>query len=128
MVRLTIKISSAFYVTYVPLPLVLLTTSDGFQHVHIAPEAFEVALKEFKNDIEFWQQALPGHLKGQLASVCIVLPVVYALSNVRPFQLSGARVLRINGADPFDAVNENANITGGYQALGTRQNSYGSFF
>ena len=33
-------------------------------------------------------------------------------------------MLRINGVDPFVAVNENAKITGGYQAFGTRQNSY----
>ena len=65
---------SALYVTYIPLPLVLLTTSDGSQHVHIAPEAFTVASNEFKDDVEFWQEALPGHLKGQLASVCLPLP------------------------------------------------------
>ena len=64
----------ALYVTYIPLPLVMLTTSDGSQHVHIAPEAFKVASNEFKGDIEFWQQALPGHLKGQLASVCVLPP------------------------------------------------------
>lgn len=29
--------------------------------------------------------------------------------------------------DPFVAVNENAKITGGYQAFGTRQNSYEYF-
>ena len=44
------------------------------------------------------------------------------------FKLSGAKVLRINGADPFVAVNKNAKITGGYQAFGTRQNSYDFFF
>jgi len=69
-------VCSALYVTYIPLPLVLLTTSDGSQHVHIAPEAFKVASNEFKGSIEFWQQALPGHLKGQLASVCMAFPVV----------------------------------------------------
>ena len=69
-------VCSALYVTYIPLPLVLLTTSDGSQHVHIAPEAFKVASNEFKGDIEFWQQALPGHLKGQLAPVCMAFPVL----------------------------------------------------
>lgn len=39
-------------------------------------------------------------------------------------QLSGAKVLQINGQDPFVAVNANALITGSFQALGTRQNSY----
>ena len=37
-------------------------------------------------------------------------------------------MLRINGVDPFVAVNENTKITGGYQAFGTRQNSYGYSF
>jgi len=37
-------------------------------------------------------------------------------------QLDGARVLSINGEDPFVAVNTNAAIAGSYQALGTRQN------
>ncbi|KIM40180.1 hypothetical protein M413DRAFT_446340 [Hebeloma cylindrosporum] len=100
----------SLYVTYIPLPLVLVTTSDGSQHVRVAPEAFEVASNEFKDNIEFWQQALPGHLKGQLAS------------------LSGAKVLRINGMDPFVAVNENAKTTGSYQAFGTRQNSFFSSY
>ena len=118
----------ALYLTYIPLPLVLLTTSDGSQHVHIAPEAFKVASNEFKDNIEFWQQALPGHLKGQLASVCMPSQWLKTLANLRFFKLSGAKVLHINGVDPFVAVNENAKITGGYQALGTRQNSYDFFF
>jgi hypothetical protein len=50
------------------------------------------------------------------------------LANLRSFKLSGAKVLRINGEDPFVAVNENAKNTGGYQAFGTRQNSYDSLF
>lgn len=59
----------ALYATYLPLPLVHLTAPDGTQGVHIAPEAFEVASAEFKDEVEFWQNALPGKLKGQLASV-----------------------------------------------------------
>ena len=120
-------VCSALYVTYIPLPLVLLTTSDGSQHVHIAPEAFTVASNEFKDNIEFWQQALPGHLKGQLASVCMPSSLK-TLADLRSFKLSGAKVLRINGVDPFVAVNENAKITGSYQAFGTRQNSYEFIF
>ncbi|KAF8806425.1 hypothetical protein BYT27DRAFT_7233838 [Phlegmacium glaucopus] len=98
------------YITYLPLPLALLTGKDNSQHVYISPEAFKVASREFKDEIEFWQQALPGHLKGQLAS------------------LSGARVLLINGKEPFVAVNENAKITGGYQSFATRQNSFFSSY
>ena len=61
---------------------------------------------------------------------CVCLHHLLKLSaNLRVFfKLSGAKVLRINGADPFVAVNKNAKITGGYQAFGTRQNSYESFF
>ena len=108
--------------------MVLLTTSDGSQHVYIAPEAFTVASNEFKDNIDFWQQALPGHLKGQLASVCMPSQWLKTLANLRSFKLSGAKVLRINRVDPFVAVNENAKITGGYQAFGTRQNSYEFFY
>ncbi|KAG6813617.1 hypothetical protein H0H92_009234 [Tricholoma furcatifolium] len=95
----------SLYVTYLPIPLVLLTDSNGVQHVHIAPEAFKVASAEFGEDIEFWEDALPGDLKGKLSS------------------LSGAKVLLINKEDPFVAVNDNALVTGGYQSFATRQNS-----
>jgi hypothetical protein len=59
----------AFYVTYLPIPLVLLTERDGSQNVYIAPEAFKVASAEFGDEIQFWQDALPGQLKGKLSSV-----------------------------------------------------------
>ncbi|KAJ6499989.1 hypothetical protein C8R47DRAFT_970997 [Mycena vitilis] len=100
----------SLYISYLPTPLVLLTASDGSQSVHIAPEAFSVASAEFPDQIEFWQDSLPGRLKGKLAS------------------LSGAKVLEINGKDPFVAVDENAKVTGGYQAFGTRQNSFFSSY
>ncbi|PPQ79960.1 hypothetical protein CVT25_003032 [Psilocybe cyanescens] len=96
----------SLYVTYLPLPLVLLTAPDGSQNVHIAPEAFKVSSTEFKDGIDFWQESLPGHLKGELAS------------------LSGAKVFLIDGEDPFVAVNASANIMGGSQSFGTRQNSF----
>ncbi|KAF8967856.1 hypothetical protein BDZ97DRAFT_1801579 [Flammula alnicola] len=96
----------SLYITYIPLPLVLLTAADGSQNVHIAPEAFKVASNEFKDEVEFWQQSLPGRLKGKLAT------------------LSGAKVFLINGKEPFVAVNKNADITGGYQSFATRQNSF----
>jgi hypothetical protein len=60
--------SAAAFVTYLPAPLVLL--SDGiFQNVHIAPEAFNVSSAEFGSELQYWQNALPGSLKGQLASL-----------------------------------------------------------
>ncbi|KAF9560741.1 hypothetical protein CPC08DRAFT_636240 [Agrocybe pediades] len=98
------------FVNYLPLPLILLTDRLGFQSVHIAPEAFSVASAEFGDALKFWQDALPGQLKGKLES------------------LAGAKVLLINGKPPFDAVNDNAQIAGSYQALGTRQNGFFSSY
>jgi hypothetical protein len=46
-----------------------LTDDDGIQHVHIAPEAFIVAKTEFADQLDYWQNALPGRLKGDLESV-----------------------------------------------------------
>ncbi|KAI0367401.1 hypothetical protein BV20DRAFT_562841 [Pilatotrama ljubarskyi] len=100
----------SLFLTFVPTPLVFLTDAFGRQSVHIAPEAFTVATAEFKDEVQFWQDALPGALKGQLAS------------------LSGAKVLAINGQDPLVAVDENAKINGGFQGLGTRQNSFFSSY
>lgn len=57
--------------TYIPTPLVLLTDPDGSQNVYIAPEAFKVASAEFGEAIKFWEDALPGELKGNLSSVCL---------------------------------------------------------
>ncbi|KAJ3512815.1 hypothetical protein NLJ89_g3306 [Agrocybe chaxingu] len=101
---------ATLFINYLPVPLAPLTERDGSQNVHIAPEAFTVASAEFPDQIDVWQNALPGPLKGQLAS------------------LSGARVLLINGQDPFMAVNANAQITGSFQAFGTRQNSFFSSY
>jgi hypothetical protein len=64
-----IPFSEALFLNFVPLPLALLTEKDGSQNVHIAPEAFQVASAEFGDEISFWQNALPGALKGQLQSV-----------------------------------------------------------
>ncbi|KAF5324377.1 hypothetical protein D9619_011355 [Psilocybe cf. subviscida] len=100
----------SLFLNFVPLPLALLTEKDGSQNVHIAPEAFQVASAEFGDEISFWQNTLPGALKGQLQS------------------LSGARVLLINNQDPFVAVNANAMIAGSFQALGTRQNGFFSSY
>ncbi|CDO71106.1 hypothetical protein BN946_scf184844.g110 [Trametes cinnabarina] len=100
----------SLFLTFLPTPLVLLTDATGKQSVHIAPAAFTVATAEFKDEVSFWQNALPGALKGQLAS------------------LAGARVLAINGQDPFVAVNANAQVAGSFQGLGTRQNGFFSSY
>ena len=60
---------SALFLTFLPIPVVLLTDKDGSQNVHIAPEAFAVSSVEFADEIQVWQDALPGSLKGQLSSV-----------------------------------------------------------
>jgi len=59
----------ALFLNFLPTPLSLLTESDGSQNVHISPEAFQVASAEFPDQIDVWQNALPGPLKGKLASV-----------------------------------------------------------
>ncbi|KAL1948805.1 hypothetical protein VTO73DRAFT_10611 [Trametes versicolor] len=100
----------SLFLTFLPTPLVFLTDAAGHQSVHIAPEAFDVATAEFKDEVAVWQNALPGALKGKLAS------------------LSGAKVLAINGLSPLIAVDENAKITGSFQGLGTRQNSFFSSY
>jgi len=64
--------------------LVLLSDSCGKQAVHIAPEAFAVASAEFPDQIDFWQDALPGDLKGQLESVCDL----FFLFDQSPFDLA----------------------------------------
>jgi hypothetical protein len=52
--------------------------------------------------VQVWQDAFPGVLRGQLA------------------RLAGAEILAINNTDPFAAVDVNAAIAGSYQA-GCRQ-------
>jgi hypothetical protein len=51
-------------VNYLPTPLVLLVDPLGFQHVHIAPEAFTVASAEFPDQIDVWQKAAGGQLES----------------------------------------------------------------
>ena len=61
--------AQGLYDTVIPLPLVHLTNRLGSQFIHIAPEAFNVAKSEFPDEIKFWQDSLPGNLKGNLESV-----------------------------------------------------------
>ncbi|KAJ4490168.1 hypothetical protein J3R30DRAFT_3419502 [Lentinula aciculospora] len=98
----------ALFLNFLPIPLVLLTDSNGTQNVHIAPEAFAVASAEFPDEISVWQEALPPAVQLQ--------------------SLDGAKVLFIEGQDPFVAVDANALITGSFQPLGTRQNSFFSSY
>lgn len=116
--------AQGLYGNYIPLPLVHLTSKLGFQHVHIAPEAFKITQAGFPDQIDFWQNALPGDLKGNLQSVRNPDIFFRFLEFTNPVtQLNGAKVLLIDGKLPYVAVDENAAISGGYQGLGTRQNS-----
>lgn len=82
-----------------------------------------MASAEFPDQIDLWQNSLIGPLKGNLASVSTTIPFHLRLLEVSS-QLSGAKVLLINGRPPFDAVDANTEITGSFQGLGTRQNSF----
>ena len=114
----------ALYVTYLPVPLVLLTEEGGSQNVYIAPEAYNVAKAEFKDSLDFWENALPDALGLSLKKVRTQSSPHFCLYTYQRSQLSGRKVLLINGEDPFVAVEANAAITGGYQSHATRQNSY----
>lgn len=63
----------ALFLTFLPIPVVFLTSPDGSQSVHIAPEAFSVASAEFADELDVWRNALPGALKGQLSTVSVRL-------------------------------------------------------
>lgn len=127
------------YVKYLPIPLVLLTDMRGAQYggslfrangyitfahvshghsVAISPAASEVASAEFPDQIEFWQNSLPGKLKGKLESVShLYTSRAYLQALTSYTQLNGARAILINGLDPFVSVNANAAITGAYQSF-----------
>ena len=86
----------SLFLSFVPLPLVLLTDEQGVQAVHIAPEAFTVASAEFGDEISFWQNALPGSLNGQLQSVS--LPIKYCCWDPTYRLFSFYIVVRCQGA------------------------------
>ncbi|KAF8875475.1 hypothetical protein CPB85DRAFT_1235909 [Mucidula mucida] len=94
------------FINYLPTPLVLVNGEE----VHIALEAYDVASAEFADQLSAWEEAISSSVEGGLKA------------------LNGAKVLQVNGADPFDAVNANALIAGSYQALGTRQNGFFSSY
>ncbi|KAH8096742.1 hypothetical protein BXZ70DRAFT_334566 [Cristinia sonorae] len=92
--------------SFLPTPLVPLTDKRGKQDIYIAPEAFTVISNAFPEAVDFWQKSLPGNLKGKLAS------------------LSGAKVLKINGRDPWDVVEANTDAAGSFAARSLRQNGF----
>ncbi|KIY48535.1 hypothetical protein FISHEDRAFT_43153 [Fistulina hepatica ATCC 64428] len=92
------------YTTYLPIPLVLLVDETGAQDIYIAPEAYEVASSAFPDQLDIWEDALGDNLTLE--------------------SLSGAKVVLINGEDPWAAVDANAAVAGSFQSVGTRQNGY----
>ncbi|KAJ3746733.1 hypothetical protein DFH05DRAFT_1394856 [Lentinula detonsa] len=76
------------FLNFLPIPLVLLTDSDGTQSVHIAPEAFAVTSAEFLDEIDVWQEALPPAIPLQTVSSSVYTSFDY--SNF--LQLDGAQV------------------------------------
>ncbi|CAE7223476.1 unnamed protein product [Rhizoctonia solani] len=99
----------SLFVTYLPFPLAVLARPDALdvQNIHIVPEASTVATAEFGTDaVAKWKAALGRELSD----------------------FDGARIVSINGKDPWAVVDENAAVTGGYQAKTTRQNAFFSSY
>ncbi|OCB91900.1 hypothetical protein A7U60_g795 [Sanghuangporus baumii] len=69
-----------------------------------------LSIAEFADQISVWQDALLDHLKGRLES------------------LSAAKVLAIDGEDPFVAIFASAAITGRYQSPGWSRNGFFSSY
>jgi len=106
--------------TYLPFPLVLLNDVRALdvQNIFIAPEAYEVMSQNFAPFVADWED-LAGYsfAKVSLSRYCLgKLPDTV--------QYSGAKVLKINGKDPWDSVAASAAVVGGYQARSTRENSF----
>ncbi|KAH8091645.1 hypothetical protein BXZ70DRAFT_1011051 [Cristinia sonorae] len=94
--------------SFIPTPLALLRDKKGREGIYITPDAWKVVsnTEEFADQIEIWQNALPGKLKGNLAA------------------LSGAKVIKINHQDPFDVLEEHARTVGQYESLDAREKSF----
>lgn len=93
----------SLFISYIPFPLVVVQSPTPGRSIHIAPEASEVASAEFPDAVSFWQ-AQPG------------------LEDLASFD--GAQVVAINGKDPWIAVDQNAEVAGGFQSHATRQNGF----
>ncbi|KAG8748584.1 hypothetical protein FRC10_003718 [Ceratobasidium sp. 414] len=99
----------SLFATYLPFPLAVLARPDALdvQNIYIVPEASSVATAEFGGDaVAKWQAALGRNLTD----------------------FNGARIVSINGKDPWAVVDENAAVSGGYQAKTTRQNGFFSSY
>ncbi|KAG9076433.1 hypothetical protein FRC06_009508 [Ceratobasidium sp. 370] len=99
----------SIYVTYLPFPIAVLATPESpkVQNIYIVPEASEVATAAFSADaIKTWESALGRNLAA----------------------FDGARVVSIDGQDPWTYIDNLAAHSGGYQARTTRQNGFFSSY
>ncbi|KAG8713334.1 hypothetical protein FRC09_018834 [Ceratobasidium sp. 395] len=91
--------------TYLPFPIAVLANPNALdaQSIHIVPEASEVCAATFGSGaIQKWQSALGRNLSD----------------------FDGARVVSINGQDPWTYIDKLAAQSGSYQARTTRQNGF----
>ncbi|KAG8693372.1 hypothetical protein FRC08_009167, partial [Ceratobasidium sp. 394] len=93
------------YVSYLPFPISPLANPKNLkeQNLYIVPEASEISIASFSADaIKTWETAL----KRKLAD------------------FNEARIVSINGQDPWAYIDNLAAHSGGYQARTTRQNGF----
>ncbi|KDQ06430.1 hypothetical protein BOTBODRAFT_141061 [Botryobasidium botryosum FD-172 SS1] len=88
----------SLFITYHPFPVVSLGSD-----IHIAPEAYNVTVSAFgANAIKEWEE----------------------MARIEFAKYSGAKIINIDGKDPWQVVDENAAVTGTYQAHAPRQNLF----
>ncbi|KAG9083246.1 hypothetical protein FS749_006195, partial [Ceratobasidium sp. UAMH 11750] len=95
----------SIYSTFIPFPIAVLANPKNpkDQNIHIVPEASEIATASFSADaIKIWEDALNHKLS----------------------YFDGARIVSINGQDPWKYIDNLAAHSGGYQARTTRQNGF----
>ncbi|KAF8598569.1 hypothetical protein BDV93DRAFT_498597 [Ceratobasidium sp. AG-I] len=99
----------SLYTTYLPFPLAVLANPEDLnsRDIYIVPEASKVAITQFgPKAIKKWHSALGRNLT----------------------EFNGARIVSINGQEPWAAVDAYAAVSGRYQAHTTRQNSFFSSY
>ncbi|ELU36525.1 cytochrome P450 domain-containing protein [Rhizoctonia solani AG-1 IA] len=104
-----IELDDSLFITYLPFPLAVLAQpgNEDIQNIHIVPEASEIVRKEFGGGaLNIWHSALGRNLSD----------------------FDGARIVSIQGQDPWTTVDAYAAISGGYQSKTTRQNNFFSSY
>ncbi|KDQ08600.1 hypothetical protein BOTBODRAFT_37753 [Botryobasidium botryosum FD-172 SS1] len=92
----------SLFVTYLPFPVVPLG-----QDIYIAPEAYDIAVSTFGADeVAKWEK----------------------LAGIKFSKYSGAKIILLDGRDPWKAVDDNAAVTGSYETHATRQNRFFSSY